>query len=176
MTLTCDKARWYMDGDGIWAAFRVNDRAKAAQLVQTVNKPHTLEVKPERKHRSLDANSYLWVLLDKLADAMKTTKETLYRAYIKDVGIFRDFHLSVEEAATFQVAWSRLGTGWITEQVDYAQDGKRLTVRAYYGSSTYNTKQMSRLIDLVVQDCRDQGIETKTPDELALMMSRWEDA
>lgn len=176
MTLTCDKARWYMDGEGTWVALRVNDRAQAAQLAQAVDKPHTLEVKPERHKRSLDANAYLWVLLDKLGNAVENTKEQLYREYIKDVGVFRDFHLTAEEAPTFQEAWSRLGTGWIAERVDFTPDGERLVIRAYYGSSTYNTKQMSRLISLVVQDCQDQGIETKTPQELALMMARWADA
>ena len=176
MTLTCDKARWSMDGDGVWVAFRVNDRAQAAQLAQTVDKPHTLEVKPERKCRSLDANAYLWVLLDKLGTALGRAKDDLYREYIKEVGIFKDFHLSPEEVPTFREAWRRLGTGWVTEQTDYTSGGDRLVIRAYYGSSQYSTKRMSRLIDRVVQDCQDQGIETKTPDELALMMARWDDA
>ena len=43
----------------------------------------------------------------------------------------------------------------------------------YYGSSTYDSAQMSRLIDLVVQECQAQGIETKTPEELALLKEDW---
>jgi hypothetical protein len=46
-------------------------------------------------------------------------------------------------------------------------------IRAYYGSSTYNTKQMSRLIDAIVEDCKEMDIETLTPRELDAMKSRW---
>lgn len=176
MTITVDKARWYEDGDGFWLAFRTGDRVASAKLAQELDKPSTIDIRKARKARSLDANAYLWVLLDRLAAVLRTTKEELYRFYILRVGAFKDFHLLAEEAPTFQEGWSRLGTGWITEAVDYAPDRESLVIRAYYGSSTYNTKRMSRLIDAVVGDCENQGLETKTPDELALMMARWGDA
>jgi hypothetical protein len=47
---------------------------------------------------------------------------------------------------------------------------------AYYGSSSYDTAEMSRLIDLVVQDCKALDIETDTPEQIALRLARWEDA
>ena len=43
----------------------------------------------------------------------------------------------------------------------------------YYGSSSYDTEQMSSLIDLLVDDCKAQGIETATPDELARYKEEW---
>lgn len=179
MTLTCDKARWYEDDEGAWVALRVRDRHAAGQLCDGVNtspKAWDLEAKVHRERRSTDANNYMWVLLDKLAVKLRSDKDDLYREYVKKLGTFRDFHLAPEEAPTFRAAWSKLGKGWVTEQVDYTKDGERLVIRAYYGSSTYSTKRMTRLINEVVQDCQDQGIETKTPDELALMMARWDDA
>lgn len=66
-----------------------------------------------------------------------------------------------------------LGTGWPTEEVDYQKDGDGIVVRAYYGSSTYNSKQMCRIIDMAVQDAKSLGIETLTPDELARMNIEW---
>ena len=66
-----------------------------------------------------------------------------------------------------------LGTGWVTEQVDYGPDGDHLVIRLYYGSSTYNTKQMSRLLDAVIADCKEQGIDVATPAELALLKEEW---
>lgn len=120
-----------------------------------------------RARRSKDANSYMWVLLEKLADVLNTSKTELYIGYVRDYGTFRDFTLTPDEAKTFKVVWEKLGTGWPTEQVDYTPDGERVVIRAYYGSSTYSTKRMSRLIDAIVQDCKAVGIETLTPDELA---------
>lgn len=175
MTLTFDAARWSQESDGYWIHLRVAESKLAQKFISAMKtgKAYLAELKEKRNKRSLDANSYLWVLLDKLADVLNTTKEELYRGFIQKVGVFRDFHLTPEEAPTFQEAWSRLGTGWLTEQADYTPDGERLVVRAYYGSSTYNTKRMSRLIDMVVQACKEQGIETMTPAELDRLKEAW---
>ena len=174
MNITTDKSRWYEDSDGFWIAFRTKDRAAAANLAQEVQDGYELECAKKKRKRSLDANAYLWVLLSKLAVVLETTKEELYRLYIRRMGIFKDYHLTEDEAKSFQVAWSMLGTGWLTEQVDFTHDGERFVIRAYYGSSRYNTKQMSRLIDEVVRDCKAQGIETMTSDELSVLLDRWE--
>lgn len=139
-------------------------------------KVYAADLKLYREKRSLDANSYFWRLLDELSKSLGETKEALYLRYVKECGPFRDFLLSEEEAKTFQTAWSMLGVGWPTERIDYAKDGDRVMIRAYYGSSTYNTKQMGRLIDSVVQDCKAVGIETLPPDKLAAMKEGWERA
>lgn len=87
------------------------------------------------------------------------------------MGVYKDFHLPPDEAKTFRTAWAQLGTGWLTEQVD--DDGPLLVVRAYYGSSRYNTKQMSRLIDSLMQDCEAVGICTISDSEKALLLDDW---
>lgn len=132
-----------------------------------------ITIKKHREKRSRNANSYLWVLLDKLASVLGTTKEELYIGYIREYGVFKDFTLTEDEAKTFCVVWEAFGTGWPTEQVDYAPDGSHVIIRAYYGSSRYNTRRMSRLIDAVVQDCKEQGIETDTPEQLSRLKESW---
>lgn len=124
-------------------------------------------IKKWRDKRSIDANNYMWRLLEDLAIVTRQTKEHLYLDFIKRFGLFKDFTLTQDEAKTFRVAWSNLGTGWPTEQVDFDPDGDRVVIRAYYGSSTYNTKQMSRLVDAVIDECKAQGIDTDTPAEKA---------
>lgn len=84
--------------------------------------------------------------------------------------------MTEDEYKTFKVVWESLGTGWPTEHVDYTKDGERLVVRAYYGSSRYNSKQMSRLLDSVVEDCKEQDIETMTERELSLLKEEWGNA
>lgn len=138
-----------------------------------IGKDLEIAIKEARQRRSKDANSYMWVLLDKLAEAVQSTKTELYLGYVRQYGVYKDFTLTEDEAKTFRVAWEKLGTGWPTEQVDYAQDGDHVVVRAYYGSSTYSSKRMSRLIDAIVQDCKQVGIETMTPEELASMLKSY---
>lgn len=135
-----------------------------------------LEIKEEKKLRSLTANAYLWVLCEKLAaerskeDAL-TTKEEIYIDAIREAGMYRDFHIRQKEAPTFCTMWHAFGTGWPTEQVDYTPEGL-VVIRAYYGSSVYSAKRMARLIDNLVQDCKAVGIETLPPDKLAALVGQ----
>lgn len=136
-------------------------------------KLYTAEIKPKQNRRSLDANAYAWKLMDELAQAVGSTKEEIYRQAVRDVGVYRDYHIQRDEVESFETLWKRQGTAWLTEVVDYAEDGDAVVVRAYFGSSVYSTKQMSRLIDYIVQDCRQVGIETMTPEELARIKEDW---
>lgn len=159
----------------------VNEKQSAMNLYDEFHEAEKLSVKigKHREKRSLDANAYMWLLCGKLAEVLsdekeKYTKEDIYRNAIKEIGVWKDFAgLSPSDAKTLRHAWELLGTGWITEQVDYMQDGENVIVRCYYGSSQYNTKQMSRLINNIVQDCEAVGIETKTPNQIAEMLSLW---
>ncbi len=152
--------------------FRTTD-AEAA-LFSANFKPGEYEIVPVKKRRSTDANSYMWFIAEQIAQKLfKTTKDDVYRRAIQRVGVYKDFLLTEDEAKTFCVAWSKLGIGWITEAVDYDVDGDRAIIRAYYGSSTYNTRQMSRLIDDLVQDAQELGIETDS-GRITSLLADWE--
>ena len=70
-------------------------------------------------------------------------------------------------------SWEKNGIGWITETLDSKLDGCT-NVILYYGSSTFDTKQMSVFIDSIVQDAKALGIETMTPQELEGLMVAYE--
>lgn len=140
------------------------------QFYRLKDKDVDVEVKAYKEKRSLTSNAYLWTLLDKIAGAIGSDKESIYLDFVRQYGLFKDFTLTEDEAKTFSVAWSKLGTGWPTEQVDYAQDGEHVVIRAYYGSSTYNTKQMARLLDAVVEECNGLGIETRPKEEIESLL------
>ena len=176
MKLTFDDARLDLNG-GTWLCLKVREPAPAKGFVlEKKTRLYDLELKEHREKRSLDANAYAWVLLGKLANAIDSTAEEIYRQKVRELGPYRDFTLTQAEANTFCTAWGKLGIAWPTEQVDYAPDGERVVIRAYYGSSTYNSKQMSRLIDSIVEDCQSVGIETLTPEKLAMMKEEWKRA
>lgn len=142
------------------------------------NKLYNVEIKEHRDKRSTDANSYMWELCTKIADKLSDdgiphSKDDIYKSAIKRVGVFMDKDFDEQSANTFRRAWEKLGTGWITEQVDYAQTGDTFKIRFYYGSSMYNTKQMSKLINYLVEDCKILGIETISPEELQSMKENW---
>ena len=137
---------------------------------------YVMTIDKARKKRSLDANAYFWVLADKLATAQGLPGTTeIYHKYIKDIGGNREYVCVKKEAVEKLCAgWERNGLGWLTETFPSKLDGC-INVILYYGSSTYDTAQMSRLIELIIQDCKALDIETATPAELALLLARWED-
>lgn len=158
----------------------VNEKQTATSLLDELNgKKILVTISEYREKRSLAANRYLWHLCGELADKLSDdgiphTKDDIYRDAIKARGIYREQgELPIDFAKTSRTAWEKLGTGWITEQVDFEPDGDRVIVRYYYGTSAYNKKQMKRVIDWLVVECEQQGIETKTQDELANMLSLW---
>ena len=129
--------------------------------------------KKHRKKRSLDANAYAWVLMDKLAFATGLTKEQIYRSAVKDIGGNTETVCAVDESVDrLRTAWGMNGLGWQSETTPSKIPGCT-NVILYYGSSTYDAQQMSRLIDGLIQDCRSLNIETLPPDKLALMMEEW---
>lgn len=133
----------------------------------------SVDLKKFRQKRSLDANSYCWVLLDKLAETTGQGKTALYRHYIKDVGGNSETVCVVDKAAEkLREGWEHNGLGWATDTMPSKLNGCT-NVILYYGSSTYDTAQMARLIDLIVQDCRALGIETLPPYRLAAMVEEW---
>ena len=172
-SLITDKARWSEDSDGIWLSLRVKDRRAAIQAAAEITKPHTVDIKQYRERRSLDANAYFWVLLDKLAEVIQKAKTEIYREYIKDIGGNSETVCVLDSAVDkLRDGWHHNGLGWQTDTTPSKIAGCTNVV-LYYGSSTYDTAQMSRLINLVVQDCKDQGIEVLGERELSLMTEGW---
>ena len=112
-----------------------------------------VEIKKWRKKRSLDANAYAWVLIDKIAQATGVPKTEVYRQAIREIGGVSDIVAVPDNAVDkFREGWSKQGIGWQTEILDSKPGYKRIVV--YYGSSTYDTKQMSALIDSLVQEAQ----------------------
>jgi len=165
--------RWMADSEGEWLMIR-SQKARQALEGLREGKTYDVEIKEHRERRSLDSNAYAWVLIGKLSEAVNLPPDEIYRHYIRDIGGNYDVVCVRSEAAeTFRKAWEANGIGWQTDVMPSKIAGCT-NVRCFYGSSTYDAKQMSRLIDLVVQDAKSVGIETKTPQELEEMMAGWQ--
>jgi len=136
-------------------------------------KSYTAEMKQYRQKRSLDANNYCWMLCQKLAEALRLTKEEVYLQHVKNIGQFEILPIREDALDKFIASWGKNGIGWPVEVLDDAKFPGYKKVAAYYGSSTYDSKEMALLIDNIVQDCKEQGIETLTPAELSRLKEEW---
>ena len=132
-------------------------------------------IKKYREKRSLDANAYAWVLIDKLAacPTIGRTKTEIYKDHIRDVGGNTDI-VCVQDRAVKKLrdSWAMNGLGWFTETMPSKIEGCTNVV-LYYGSSMFDSHQMSRLIDNLVQDCKSVQIETLPQYKLEALKEQW---
>lgn len=132
----------------------------------------SINIKRWRKKRSLDANAYAWVLCDKIAKTINSTKEDVYRRAINAVGTFEPMIVEEKAFENFKRIWEKQGLGFLVEEV--SKQNKCVKVHCYYGSSSYNTKEMSVLIDYIVQEAKELGIETMADNELNAILEAWQ--
>ena len=132
---------------------------------------YTLEVAKQK--RSSDQNRYMWELIQQIADCAGVRPNDVYRHAIREAGKYIDVRVENVAYETFCRTWSDKGVGWWTEVIDGAFSGK--TVRAYYGTSSYNSLEMSILIDWVIDEAHWYDIETETPEQIARRKAQWND-
>ena len=146
--------------------FALNEVNSAREMVDELKSLEKLSLKigKFKQKRSLDANAYCWTLIGKIAEKTNVPKEEVYREAIRGIGGNYDVVCIKEDAAgSLRSAWERNGIGWQTEVMLSKRDGCT-NVLLYYGSSTYDTEQMSRLISNIQQDCASLGIEVKSQE------------
>ena len=146
---------------------------QTAELEKHKGKHVDLCIKRYSKKRSLNANNYAWQLIGQIATETNLPSVEVYRNYIRQVGVYRDVDITQEAENALKTVWEAYGLGWLAERVDTGEKDGTVRLRLFYGSSMYNQKQMARLIDNIVQDCEALGINTKTPAEIADMVSLW---
>ena len=130
-------------------------------------------IKKHREKRSLDANAYCWVLVDKIAEKRRMSKTEVYRNAIREIGGVSDIICIQNKAAqTMKDLWTRNGIGWQVEELESKLPGCTNLV-LYKGSSVFNTKQMSALIDSLVQDAKALGLETRPDWEIQQLLEEY---
>lgn len=133
----------------------------------------SVEIKKLSKRRSLDANALCWYIIDKIAEKTNLKKTEVYKNAIRDIGGVSDV-VCVRDYAVEKLTngWTEHGQGW---QVELSPSRLRgcTNVTLYYGSSVYDSKQMSALIDSLIQDATALGIPTPTQQEIEKSLEIW---
>lgn len=123
------------------------------------------EVRTWKKGRSLSQNAYYWALLNRLGQALGYPSDELHRHMLREYGVYDVFTVRADvPLADYFRYWDVVGQG--------SMDGVLYRhVRAFKGSSEMDTGEFSKLLNGVIEECRQQGIETMTPQEAARL--RW---
>ena len=130
----------------------------------------SIEAVQFRQKRSLDSNAYAWVLMQKIAEAINSDKWSVYLMCLQRYS--RSFtHVIVKPEAVNRMKELYRTFVDLGEITVNGQTGHQLQI--YYGSSTFDTKEMSVFIDGIVAECKELNIETLPPHELEGMKKAW---
>lgn len=126
--------------------------------------------KKHRKKRSLDANALLWVCLGKIAVALKRDKWDVYLMMLKRYGKYTYICVKENVVDAMKLQWREC------EVVgDIEINGKKaVQMLCYFGSSTYDTAEFSHLLEGVISEMKEMGLETPTSEDMRRSLELWE--
>lgn len=162
--------------DKFLVTFKVNE-SMTPEEIESLCKCKKLSIiaKQYREKRSLDANAYFHVLCGKLADKLRISKPRC-----KNILLYRYGQSEMLDESTEAILHSNVPSEKMLEQEQLhcfpiGTDEEGMTIyRIQRPSHTLNSYEFSILIDGVIDECKDWGIETMTPEQLARMMDLWE--
>ena len=151
-------------------------KSKISLLLDTKDLDIIEKLKNEDKLNIELKKWYCWVLCDMIAkeiskDGEAVTKETIYKDAINNIGVFEPFIVQESTFKNFKRIWEKQGLGFLVQEV--SKKDKAIKVHCYYGSSTYNSKEMSLLIELLVQEAKTLNLETKPQEEINSLLEQW---
>ena len=127
----------------------------------------SLKIKEHKEKRSLNANAYAWVLIGKIADALRTDKDSVYLTMLKKYGqsdlVSVQAHIDVKGYFKYYEEFGRASL----------QGKEFIHYRVFKGSSEYDSREMAVLIDGIISDAQELGIETLPPHEIERLKSIW---
>lgn len=121
-----------------------------------------VEIKKHRNKRSLDANAFCWALCSDIGKALKppVPKEEIYRNAIRGLGKHDLLLARADTVEAFSSSWSKNGTGWFVEIAGQSKlEPEYVWIYAYSGTSSYDSKEMAILIDGLVDDAEQMGLQ-----------------
>lgn len=127
------------------------------------DKTKLFEIKEHKDKRSKSQNAYMWELISKIADMQRLKKEDIYFQMLKDYGQSEIVSISsIVNPKGYLKYYEKIGEGKVNNN-DF------IHYKVYKGSSEYDSREMTILIDGVIQECKQLDIETLTPTQIAEM-------
>lgn len=135
-----------------------------------------VEIKPHREKRSLSANAYLHVLINKIAEAMNVSDDEIKTHLVVDYGVVARDEDGVKAGAKLPASVDISGYyPYVKCYKTIEEDGKLFKCYLFYKrSSEMDSREISRVIDGAIYEAKQLGIETDTPEQLALYKAEWE--
>ena len=142
-----------------------------------------VDIRQHYRRRSRDANKYAWVLMDQIADALSVVRQRpfravdVYREAIREIpGVSEIVTVQDRAVGKLRAGWAHNGIGWQSQILGPGTEAGYTDVVLFYGSSSFDTRQMGMLIDFLIDEARELGIPTDTPSQIEKYMYYWAQA
>ena len=162
----------FIEGYGLRLKFGIKPPLSVLQIIP--GEEYELTISKPKKGRSLSANAYFHVLVDKLSRALNISFTACKNELISSYGVVEkvdDVPLIYKTNPPPEYMKEREEVH--TKYIKTGEDGAHW-YRVYKGSHEYDSKEFSQLLEGTISECKDQGIETLTPAELERMLKEWE--
>lgn len=159
-----------IDGNLV-VSFRVFDEKNARKELEQIKDENTIEIQAKKVHRkrSLSANALLWECLDKIAISLRADKWDVYLMMLRRYGKFTYICVKPHVVDAVKLQWREC------EEIGEIEINgeKAVQLLCYFGSSTYNAKEFSRLLDGVISEMREMGLETPPDEGMRRAIEQW---
>jgi hypothetical protein len=146
----------------------IGNAIEIMQWLYQQDKDKKFTIKEYKEKRSLDQNAYAWKLITEIGNVLRKSKEEVYLQMLKDYGQSEIVSIlsSINPKGYFKY-YEEVGKGTV--------NNKEFThYKIFKGSSEFDSKEASIFIDGIVQEAKQLGIETLTPDKIAELKSLWQ--
>lgn len=154
-------------------SFEVDGDAEALERLK--DKDLDIEIKIHREHRSKDANAMLWACLGDMAKVLGQKPWNLYLNALKDYGKYTTLIVRQDAVEDVKKQWREVME--VGETIMYDEDGdavRMVYLNCYFGSSTYDSKEFSILLDGVISDMKDLGLTPPPSGDMQRAIENWE--
>lgn len=139
-------------------------------LLPTLEDSKLYKVEEHKEKRSLNANGLMWHCLNEIATALNTDKWSVYLQELRKYGQFTYVLCKPSAVEKMKQSWRE-----IEEVGEVDVNGQRsIQMLCYYGSHMYNTKEFSRLLDGIISDMKEMGLEPPMPKQVQIALNEWE--
>lgn len=126
------------------------------------------------KKRSLDANNFAWLIMDRLAKRVDSTKEEIYMHMLERYGSFIYLPVLPDNVGAIEEVFRIVRDRGEVEMT--TKSGKKVVCRqlqCYKGSSLFDTREMSKFIDGIISEAKPLGVEVDTKEEIERIKAAW---
>lgn len=148
----------------------INEKNAISEIDKLKDDKLSIKITKYRKKRSLDANGLLWSMLGQIAAVLRADKWDIYLQMLKRYGKYTYICVKPNMVDSVRLQWRE---SEVIGNVNI-NGSEAVQMLCYFGSSTYNTQEFSVLLDGVISEMKEMGLDTPLSEDMKRALEEWE--